>query len=146
MGLIEPNHCTFQWGLLIISLLHHERNPAASQLGSARVPTTLPLHIPAHPLWETPYRQGLHLSTPPPIHPSYLQPPKLWGPQSSASSRRSIVCVGSSSARLLSGPAPQHVLYAHADDTAALQPGSSGIKRNNALPKIVHIHSEWRCK
>lgn len=83
----------------------------------------------------TPYRQGLHPTAPAPIHPTSTPtgPPKP-RPQSSASSHCSIVCVGSRSAWLLSGPAPRHVLYAQTDDTAALA-RQLRHKDNNVLPR-----------
>ncbi|KAK5857250.1 hypothetical protein PBY51_010506 [Eleginops maclovinus] len=76
---------------------------------------------PSAPVLGSPYRQGPHPTAPAP-NLSYLHPhsPQNHGPQTSASSLHSIVCVGSSSARLLSGSTPQHVLYAQTDDTAAL--------------------------
>ncbi|CAJ1073802.1 unnamed protein product [Xyrichtys novacula] len=87
-------------------------------------PPTLP-PIPAQPFWEHHIDKGRIY--PPP------QAPKNHGPQTSASSPLSIVCVGSSSVRLLSGPAPQQVLYAQTDDTAALA-RQLQHKENNVLP------------
>lgn len=93
-----------------------------------------PPPIPAHPFWERHIDKGrIQLPLPPSILPPPPQPPKP-RPQTSASSHRSIVCVGSSSARLLSGPAPQHVLYAQTDDTAALA-RQLRHKENNVLPR-----------
>lgn len=104
-----------------------------SQWGCARVPTTLP-QIPVHPFWERHTDKGhIQLSLPPSIPPPLPQPPKP-RPQTSASSHNSIVCVGSSSARLLSGPVPQHVLYAQTDDTVALA-RQLQHKENNVLPR-----------
>lgn len=80
----------------------------------------------------TPYRQEPHPTVPAPTYPP-PQPLKP-RPQTSASSHHSIVCVGSSSARLLSGPAPQHVLYAQTDDTAALA-RQRQHKEDNVLPR-----------
>lgn len=83
------------------------------------------------------FRQGAASNSPCP-HPSILPPvcppPQNHGPQNSASSHGSIVCVGSSSARLLSGAAPRHVLYAQTDDAVPLarQPRH---KDNNVLPR-----------
>lgn len=84
----------------------------------------------------TPFRQGPHPSAPAPIHPTSTphRPPQNHGPQNTASSHGSIVCVGSSSARLLSGAAPQHVLYAQTDDTAALA-RQLRHKDDNVLPR-----------
>lgn len=95
---------------------HRPPNPSSDTLGTA-------------------HRQGPHLTAPAPIYPTSTPtgPPKPW-PQTSASSHHSIVCVGSSSARLLSGPAPQHVLYAQTDDTAALA-RQLQYKENNVLPR-----------
>lgn len=83
----------------------------------------------------TPFRQGPHPSAPAPIHPTSTPTgPQNHGPQNTASSHGSIVCVGSSSARLLSGAAPQHVLYAQTDDTAALA-RQLRHKDDNVLPR-----------
>lgn len=82
--------------------------------------------VPAHPFLEHHIDKGSIY--PPP------QAPENHGPQTSASSPHSIVCVGSSSARLLSGPAPQQVLYAQTDDTAALA-RQLQHKENNVLPR-----------
>lgn len=127
--------------LLIISPLHHERNPAAllhDPNGDVLAFPPPSPRVPAHTFLGTPYRQGPHPTAPcPPSHliPSPHRPPKKpRAPNPSASSHRSIVCVGSSSARLLSGPAPQHVLYAQTDDTAALA-RQRQHKENNVLPR-----------
>lgn len=85
---------------------------------------------PSAPILGTPYRQGPHLTAPAPIYPTSTPT----APKTTASSHHSIVCVGSSSARLLSGPAPQHVLYAQTDDTAALA-RQLQHKENNVLPR-----------
>ncbi|CAB1450068.1 unnamed protein product [Pleuronectes platessa] len=89
---------------------------------------------PAHPVWERHIDMGhIQRPLPPSILPPPPQPPNPW-PQTSASSHHSIVCMGSSSARLLSGEAPQHVLYAQTDDTAALA-RQLQHKENNVLPR-----------
>jgi len=105
-----------------------------SQWGCALVPTALP-PIPARPLWERHTDKGRIQLPLPPIYPtSTPTDPTNLGPQTAASSHHSIVLVGSSSARLLSGPAPRHILYAQTDDTAA-RARQLQHKENNVLPR-----------
>lgn len=73
-----------------------------------------------------------------PLPPSILPPPPTGPPKTTAPRTlphpMALLCVGSSSARLLSGTAPQHVLYAQTDDTAALA-RQRPHKDNNVLPR-----------
>lgn len=108
-----------------------------SQRGCALVPIVPPSPLPdfASRGLGTPFRQGLHPAAPAPIHPTSTphRRPKTTAPRT-LPHPTALLCEGSSSARLLSGAAPQHVLYAQADDTEALarQPRQ---KDNNVLPR-----------
>lgn len=103
-------------------------------------PTTSTFQISAHAVWERHSDKGLHPTAPAPIHPSYLHslpptpPSKPRPPELCLIPWLYCVCVGSSSARLLSGAAPRHVLYAQTDDAVPLarQPRH---KDNNVLPR-----------
>ena len=129
----------FQWReLLIISPLHHERNPAAplrepngDVLG---FPPPSP-QIPAHPLWETPYRQGPHPTAPAP-HLSYLHPhsPPNHGPKPRPHPTTLLCAWVVAQPGYCLAPAPRHVLYAQTDDTAALA-RQLRHKDNNVLPR-----------
>lgn len=124
--------------LVIISLLHHERNPAAFlafQLGSARVPTTLPQDIPAHPLWEHHIDKGcIHL--PPAPHPSYFQPPKLWPPKAQPHPTTPLCAWVVAQPGYCLAQLPS-TYFMHMQTTQRRWPGSSGIKKNNVLPRSL---------